>query len=124
MIKTSDKTKYNLYALRMNDFDELLKYLTRSNKSVFFIKVLRSNKYLYKLFQYLRYINDKGIYYYQTTCFHKKTGKQLCITELRKISYKYLIIKSNDEYYNIDFDKNLIDFIELITSFVVFNVIV
>ena len=38
MIKRSDETKYNLYALRMNDFDELLKYLTRSNKSVFFIK--------------------------------------------------------------------------------------
>jgi hypothetical protein len=108
MQKTSDKDKYNLYALKMNDFNELLRGLNNANKSSFFIKLLQQEKYLIKMFDFLKYINEKGIYYYQSTAFYKDRYK-IIITELRKIYYKYFIIIS-DRYYHIDFNEDLKDF--------------
>jgi len=106
MQKTADKTKHNLYALRMNDFDDLLKGLIFPTQ--FFSKILKSKKYLYKLFEFLKHINDRGIYYYQSTIIYD--GYEKVITELRKINYKYLIIVSNNKYQYIDFDIDLNNF--------------
>jgi len=119
MQKSADKTKYNLYALRMNDFDELLKGLI--TPTIFFNKILKIEKYLYKLFKFLNHINEKGIYYYQSTIIYDG-GYEKVITELRNINYKYLIIVSNNNYQYIDFDIDLKNFEIFKTKLKIFDI--
>jgi hypothetical protein len=128
--KTSERRnplKYDLYALKMNDFDDLLNnpqhhinndndnddnddnddYLLeyRIDKSKLFSSLFHNDNKLRALFNLLKHIKNNGLYYYQSSQYINNNCAMLYINELRKVNYEYLIFRSNngsgDNYHNI-----------------------
>jgi hypothetical protein len=130
--KRSERTKvpkHNLYALKMNDFDDLLKgaeYYQENDeffddlseyhidKSLFFVNLLSAdnNNKLEALYKLLKHIYENGLYYYQSKTYDNQNGAKLYINELRKVNYEYLIVRSEDgDYYeNIELSELLVSF--------------
>jgi hypothetical protein len=123
--------KYNLYALKINDFDDLLKRAENHqendedfndlpeyhiDKSLFFINLLSpaNNNKLEALYKLLKHIYENGLYYYQSNSYNNQNSAKLYINELRKVKYEYLILRSADGHYyiNILLSELLVSFTE------------
>jgi hypothetical protein len=94
----SKPSKYDLYASKMNDFDDLLKKAQSTertnyiNQSLFIELLSNDRKKLEALFYLLKHITNDGLYYYKSQSFNNNGGAKLYINELRKINYEYLTI--------------------------------
>ena len=94
----SKPSKYDLYASKMNDFDDLLRQSQRTersndiNESLFIESLSKDKKKLEALFYLLKHITNDGLYYYKSQSFNNNGGAKLYINELRKINYEYLTI--------------------------------
>jgi hypothetical protein len=93
----SKPSKYDLYGLKMNDFDDLLKHAQPTGRSdvdesLFFATLSRDKKKIEALFHLLKHVTNDGLYYYQSQSFDNKDDAKLYINELRKINYEYLTI--------------------------------
>jgi hypothetical protein len=110
--------RYTLNAYRMNDFDIFLQNLNIIDIVYdFFIKIKHpdNEEYLIKMFYFLKYINNNGIYHYRCNVYQRNivdtNQNKLHITELRNVIYKYLIIVGeNLKCYSINFERDLINF--------------
>ena len=130
---SSERSKpntYDLYALKMNDFDDLLNNPEHHiidhdddddddnniDKSKLLSSLFQNEDKLRALFNLLKHIKNNGLYYYQSSQYINDNYAMLYINELRKVNYEYLIFISNNNnnYYNISLT-------ELLESFEIFK---